>query len=165
VTTEAIAWDMHVVLVEPEIPHNTGAIARLCLATGSTLHLVGRLGFRIDDRSLKRAGLDYWQHTRILRHDTFDDFRQTFDGPVFAYSKAGTSSLFSVAIPNRAALVFGSETRGLPDRFRSGADPLIAIPIWDERVRSLNLATAVGIVLYDAIRQCESRRQERAAEG
>lgn len=156
--------DLHVVLIEPEIPHNTGAIGRLCLATGSTLHLVGRLGFRLDDRTVRRAGLDYWEHLTIRRHDDFAQFRRHFDGPIFLYSARATRCYSDVEVPPRAALVFGGETNGLPPSLREGPDPCLTIPILDARVRSLNLATAVAIVLYDAL----SRRGwsiETAGEG
>ena len=146
---------MHVVLVEPEIPHNTGAIGRLCIATGATLHLVGRLGFHLDERAIRRAGLDYWQHVNVLQHASFEGFRQVYDGPVNLYSARATEPYTKAPIPPRIALVFGSETRGLPATLLQGNDPKYRIPIYDERVRSLNLATAVGIVLYDAVRQLE----------
>lgn len=152
--------ELHVVLVEPEIPHNTGAIGRLCIATGATLHLVGRLGFHLDERAIRRAGLDYWQHVTVHQHASFEAFRQFYDGPVHLYSARATEPYTKAPIPRRIALVFGSETRGLPATLLQGNDATFRIPIYDERVRSLNLATAVGIVLYDAVRQLEAETAE-----
>ena len=142
-------------LVEPEIPHNTGAIGRLCVATGATLHLVGRLGFHLNERAIRRSGLDYWQHVNLHQHASFEAFRQFYDGPVHLYSARAIKSYTTAPIPRRIALVFGSETRGLPATLLQGNDAAYRIPIYDERVRSLNLATAVGIVLFDAVRQLD----------
>jgi tRNA (cytidine/uridine-2'-O-)-methyltransferase len=144
---------LHVVLVEPEIPHNTGAIARLCLATRAQLHLVGRLGFRIDDKSLRRAGLDYWQHVQIQQHPTFDDFAASFAGSIFLYEARTGIDYDQSRIDGPTALVFGSETRGLSDSILTRGLPTYRLPIYDDRVRSLNLANTVGIVLYDALAQ------------
>ncbi len=147
---------LDVVLVEPEIPHNTGAIARLCLATRSRLHLVGRLGFRIDEKSVRRAGLDYWQHVPITHHDTFDDFCMKFSGAILLYESKSGVDYDQSRIDGPTALVFGSESRGLSETILSGSLPIYRLPIYDEKVRSLNLATTVGIVLYDAVRQLRS---------
>jgi tRNA (cytidine/uridine-2'-O-)-methyltransferase len=147
--------EVHVVLVEPEIPHNTGAIGRLCVATGATLHLVGRLGFHIDERSVRRAGLDYWQFIKIEQHPDFEAFKKRYEGPIYLYSARAKEPYTKAPIPRRIALVFGSETRGLPASLLQGEHPAYRIPIYDERVRSLNLATAVGIVLYDVVRQLD----------
>ncbi len=145
----------HVVLVEPEIPPNTGNIARLCAATGSKLHLVGPLGFRLTDRELKRAGLDYWEAVDMVRHDDFDSFLASVK-PVrfFLFSARGTLSYLDVSFRQGDALVFGGESRGLPDEvMKKHAGNMLAIPIKNDAVRSLNLATAAGIVLYEALRQ------------
>jgi tRNA (cytidine/uridine-2'-O-)-methyltransferase len=114
---------LHVALLEPEIPPNTGNIARLCAATNTALHVVGATGFRMDDRTLRRAGLDYWDHVSLFRHIDLD-------------------------------LIFGPETRGIPaDVLSANADRCLTIPMANPNVRSLNLSTSVGIVLYEAIRQ------------
>lgn len=151
---------LHVALWEPEIPPNTGNVARLCAATGARLHLIGRLGFRLDDKSLKRAGLDYWPAVDVVRHTTFEEFEGVLQSP-----GTGVPGLWVVETPavipyTRAefrdgdCLLFGAESKGLPagvrDRFR---DRLIGIPMPTGKVRSLNLATSVGIVLYEALRQ------------
>ena len=149
----------HVVLVEPEIPPNTGNIARLCAATGSTLHLVGQLGFRLNDRELKRAGLDYWDSVNMVRHQTFREFTAALPASrLFFYSTRGDRSYSAVEYEPGDALVFGSETSGLPDEILD-ANPgrVLAIPMRTDHVRSLNLATAVGIVLYEALRQQAAR--------
>lgn len=148
-----MAQDLTVVLYEPDIPHNTGAIARLCVATCSRLCLVGRLGFQLDDRRVRRAGLDYWEHCQLSHLADWSTVEQTWPTrPAFFFSAHASKSYTAVEFPGDALLVFGSEERGLPPRFLGGPNCL-KIPIWDERVRSLNLATAVGIVLYEAIRQ------------
>lgn len=155
-TKEAILtapWRYHVVLVEPEIPQNTGAIARMCVATRSVLHLVGRLGFHLDERSLRRAGLDYWEHVRLVRHDDWSSFRSSIDLPIYLFSARAGETLGQSSFPRSACLVFGNESRGLPNGIKNENFPAYRIPIYDDRVRSLNLATAVGIVLYEAIRQ------------
>lgn len=146
---------LHIVLVEPEIPPNTGNVARLCAATGAALHLVEPLGFAIDDRSLKRAGLDYWERMHVVIHRDLDAFLQTpiarrmwllstraharYDGAAFAYGDA---------------LVFGRETKGLPqellDRF---SERTLRIPMREGSVRSINLSTAVGIVTFAALQR------------
>ncbi|OGV68913.1 MAG: tRNA (uridine(34)/cytosine(34)/5-carboxymethylaminomethyluridine(34)-2'-O)-methyltransferase TrmL [Lentisphaerae bacterium RIFOXYA12_FULL_48_11] len=145
----------HVVLVEPEIPPNTGNIARLCAATGSTLHLVGPLGFRLTDRELKRAGLDYWESVDLVRHDNFESFLSALKPErCFLFSARGKRSYLDVSFKPGDALVFGGESRGLPgDIMRDHSDKVLAIPMKNDAVRSLNLATAVGIVLYEALRQ------------
>ena len=143
-----------VVLVEPEIPENTGTIARLCVATRAELHLVGRLGFQLNHRRLKRAGLDYWEHVRLSRHIDFAACReQAPDAEVHFFSARASRPFTEARIPPGALLTFGSETRGLPSDLLTQTDRCWRIPIFDDRVRSLNLACAVAIVLYEAIRQ------------
>ncbi len=146
----------HVALVEPEIPPNTGNIARLCAATGSTLHLVGQLGFRLTDRHLKRAGLDYWDAVKLVRHGDFDSFASALSpARFFFFSTRGGRLYTDVKYQHGDVLIFGSETRGLPQEIlRNHAGDVLAIPVRADRVRSLNLATAVAIVLYEALRQC-----------
>jgi tRNA (cytidine/uridine-2'-O-)-methyltransferase len=147
----------HLVLYEPEVPANTGNIGRLCVATGATLHLVGRLGFRLDDRSLRRAGLDYWPLVRLVRHDTLAEFEASH--PVerlFCLSAHATARYTQVRYQPGDAFLFGSESRGLPPEVLARhAGRVITIPQPTGQVRSLNLATAAGIVLYEALRQVE----------
>jgi tRNA (cytidine/uridine-2'-O-)-methyltransferase len=144
----------NVVLVEPEIPPNTGNIGRLCLATGSTLHLVKPLGFSIDDRTLKRAGLDYWKEVDLQLWDSFDDLRRSHesDSRFFFLTTKSTRAYYDVHFRAGDFLVFGRETKGLPESLLAAhADELLTIPM--RGTRSLNLATAVGIVLFEAMRQ------------
>jgi tRNA (cytidine/uridine-2'-O-)-methyltransferase len=146
---------LHVALLEPEIPPNTGNVARLCAATGATLHLVGRLGFRLDDRSLRRAGVDSWPEVDWHRHATLADF-ETFlgDRRVFCFTAHATRSYTSVTYRAGDCLLFGNESQGLPaGLLQRHADRVLGIPMPAGKVRSLNLATAVGIVLYEALRQ------------
>ena len=149
---------MHVALWEPEIPPNTGNIARLSAATGTTLHLIGRLGFRLDDRSLRRAGLDYWHAVEMQRHATLEEFEASRAGQrVFCLSAHGAASYTSVQYQRGDVLLFGSESRGLRDDVLTRyAGRALTIPMTGTAVRSLNLATAVGIVLYEALRQLEA---------
>ena len=146
---------MHVVLVAPEIPQNTGSIGRLCVATGSRLHLIDPLGFTIDDRHLRRAGLDYWRHVDIVRHPGWEAFEATRPaGRILCFSARATRSYTTVRYRADDVLVFGSESRGLPPAIRSAyADATFGIPLASEHVRSLNLANAVAIVLYEGLRQ------------
>jgi len=144
-----------VVLVEPQIPPNTGNIARLCAGTGTALHLVEPLGFPITDAKLKRAGLDYWDALDIRRHENFEAWlRSTAPARFFLFSTAGTRSYLDAQYAPGDALVFGSETHGLPDALlKAHADRVFGIPIRTEHVRSLNLSSAVAIVVYEALRQ------------
>jgi tRNA (cytidine/uridine-2'-O-)-methyltransferase len=144
----------NVVLVEPEIPPNTGNIGRLCLATGSTLHLVKPLGFSIDNRELKRAGLDYWKEVDVRLWDSFEELRRGSKGTARFFFLTTKSSRAYYDVNFRAGdfLVFGRETKGLPEPLLAGyPDDLLTIPM--RGTRSLNLATAVGIVLFEAMRQ------------
>ena len=146
---------LHVVLVEPEIPPNTGNIARLCAATNTQLHVVGVTGFRMDDRTLKRAGLDYWDEVALHRHIDLDDLYSKYPTGRFLYLTTKSDRNYA-DFPFRDGdfLVFGPETRGLPEELLAANEPnSITIPMSNPRVRSLNLATSVGIVLYEAIRQ------------
>jgi tRNA (cytidine/uridine-2'-O-)-methyltransferase len=144
----------NVVLVEPEIPPNTGNIGRLCLATGSTLHLVKPLGFSIDDRTLKRAGLDYWKEVDVRLWDSFTELHAARSGEArFFFLTTKTERAYSdVQFIKGDFLVFGRETKGLPEPLlKAHAQELLTIPM--RGTRSLNLATAVGIVLFEAVRQ------------
>jgi len=143
----------NVVLVEPEIPPNTGNVGRLCLATRSTLHLVGPLGFSLDDRQLKRAGLDYWDEVDVRKWSTLDELQQANASARFFYlTTKAKLPYFEVTFRPRDFLVFGRETKGLPERVLSeNCESCITIPM--HGTRSLNLATAVAIVLFEAMRQ------------
>lgn len=145
---------MHIVLVEPEIPNNTGNISRTCSVTGSTLHLVRPLGFSTDDKHLKRAGLDYWQYLDLHYWDSFDELQAAYPEGRFWY--ASTKARHSYADARFAAgdfLVFGKETKGLPEELLAAhAEQAIRIPMQPD-IRSLNLANSVAIVLYEALRQ------------
>ena len=145
---------MHVALVEPEIPPNTGSIARLCAATETPLHLIGRLGFSIDDKHLKRAGLDYWPYVDVHQHADWASFAARVPGRRLAFSARATQPYTAAVFQPDDVLVFGCETRGLPPAIKTElAASLYAIPIPSPHVRSLNLATAVAVVLYEARRQ------------
>ena len=175
---------LHVALWEPEIPPNTGNVARLCAATGTRLHLIGRLGFRLDDKALKRAGLDYWPAVDVVRHVTFEEFEKNLTPNPFPKREGEPESsspsllgkgvgglgsslprIWVVETPaeksyTRAAfrdgdcLLFGNESSGLPAAVRERfAGRVVGIPMPTGKVRSLNLATAVGVVLYEALRQ------------
>lgn len=149
-----MAAPFHVILVEPEIPQNTGNISRTCAATGSTLHLVGKLGFSLDDKYLKRAGLDYWHLLSLHRHDTLEECLAFLNHPQCFYLSTKAPSCYSaVEYPPGCALIFGKETRGLPeDLLREKRQSCVRIPMMDD-ARSLNLSNAVAIVLYEALRQ------------
>ena len=146
---------LHLALWEPEIPPNTGNVARLCAATGTVLHLVGRLGFRTDDKSLKRAGLDYWEAVEVRYHETFADFEQCLGSERLICIETPATKLYTQAIfTDEMCLLFGSESKGLPESVRQRyAERTFGIPMPTGKVRSLNLATAAGIVLYEALRQ------------
>jgi tRNA (cytidine/uridine-2'-O-)-methyltransferase len=175
---------LHVALWEPEIPPNTGNVARLCAATGTRLHLIGRLGFRLDDRSLRRAGIDYWHAVDVVTHVTFADFERELAkcralASVEAHHATAlalgrdceaseahhATSIWAIETPavvpyTRAefadgdCLLFGSESSGLPPSLRERfAERTVGVPMPTGAVRSLNLATTVGIVLYDALRR------------
>ncbi|MCA1658136.1 MAG: tRNA (cytidine(34)-2'-O)-methyltransferase [Verrucomicrobiaceae bacterium] len=143
----------NVVLIEPEIPPNTGNIGRLCLATGSTLHLVKPLGFSIDDRELKRAGLDYWKEVNVRLWDSFEDLADAHPPPRFFFlTTKSQRAYYEVRFEPGDFLVFGRETRGLPEALLAAhAGQLLTIPM--QGTRSLNLATAVAIVVFEAVRQ------------
>jgi tRNA (cytidine/uridine-2'-O-)-methyltransferase len=149
---------LHVALWEPEIPPNTGNIARLCAATGASLHLIGRLGFRLDDRSLKRAGLDYWASIEPRRHRDLAEFEAAFTGSrIFCFSARAQQIYTKVAYRPDDVLLFGGESFGLPEEVHERhRERSLVIPMPAGKVRSLNLASAVGIVVYEALRQLQS---------
>ncbi|MBX3216347.1 MAG: tRNA (cytidine(34)-2'-O)-methyltransferase [Labilithrix sp.] len=154
----------HLVLVEPEIPPNTGNVARLGAATGSPLHLVGRLGFRIDEQSVRRAGVDYWHLVDVRTHVDFPQFVHTFEkespsGRLFLFSALAERSYLDAGFQPGDALVFGKESVGLSEELTTKyADRLVGIPTLGA-VRSLNLANAVGIALFEALRQAGALAQ------
>lgn len=143
----------NVVLVEPEIPPNTGNTARLCLATGSTLHLVKPFGFTLDDKQLKRAGLDYWDEVDVRTWDSFVALQQAnADARYFFLTTKSSRPYYDAKFSPGDFLVFGRETKGLPEALlRANEEVCLTIPM--QGTRSLNLATAVGIVLFEAVRQ------------
>jgi tRNA (cytidine/uridine-2'-O-)-methyltransferase len=150
---------LHVVLVEPEIPPNTGNIGRLCLATGSHLHLVKPLGFSIDDRTLKRAGLDYWKDVQVTVWESLAELQSAqAEGSRFFYlTTKAQRSYWDAEFRDGDFLVFGRETKGLPEPLlAANVETTLTIPMQGS-TRSLNLATAVGIVLYEAVRQLTRR--------
>lgn len=146
---------LHIVLVEPQIPPNTGNIARLCAATGCALHLVEPLGFAIDDRALKRAGLDYWDALHVVVHPTLDAFFTQFaPGRCWLLSTRATRNYRDAEFATGDALVFGKETAGLPgDLLAAHPDRSLRIPMRAGAVRSINLSTSVGVVAYEALAQ------------
>jgi tRNA (cytidine/uridine-2'-O-)-methyltransferase len=150
----------HVALVEPEIPPNTGNIARVCAATLTPLHIVGATGFRMDDRTLKRAGLDYWDEVELYRHIDMDALYSSLPASRFLYFTTKVERPYTDwRFQGGDCLVFGPETRGLPARLlEANSDRCLTIPMANERVRSLNLATSVGIALYEALRQERSAK-------
>lgn len=156
-----LAVPFHVVLVEPEIPPNTGSIARLCAATQSPLHLVGKLGFRIDEHSVRRAGVDYWHLVTVHQHVDFAHFEQAFaeaspQGRCWVFTAHAATSHVAARFAPGDALVFGKESVGLPEELVARfVDTALAIPTLGA-VRSLNLANAVSIGLYEALRQVDA---------
>jgi tRNA (cytidine/uridine-2'-O-)-methyltransferase len=150
--------ERHVVLIAPEIHWNTGNIGRTCLATGAFLHLIKPLGFSLESRELKRAGLDYWKKVKVAVWNDFDIFLQKIapkEGEVVVFSKTGPKPFWSMPSAPRLFLIFGSETRGLPKTiFRRYPDAIYHIPVMAD-TRSLNLSTAAGIGLYESLRSAK----------
>ena len=145
----------HIVLVEPEIPPNTGSIARLCGATGAVLHLVHPLGFRVDDKHLKRAGLDYWPYVDIRHWESLDAFLTAADERLLNFFTTKVDRpYFQARFAPGSFLVFGKETKGLPEEILAlYQEHCYTIPMVNPKIRSINLAMCAGIVLYEAIRQ------------
>lgn len=146
--------ELNIVLHQPEIPQNTGNIARTCAATGASLHLIRPLGFKIDDAKLKRAGLDYWHSLDIYYYDGLDDFFEKHpDADFFCFSTKAPRPYTDIAYPDNCFLMFGKETRGLPEDFlRANYDRCVRIPMRDG-LRSLNLSNSAAIAVYEALRQ------------
>ncbi len=144
---------MEIILYEPEIPPNTGNIGRLCAALGLRLNLIEPLGFKIDDKQLKRAGLDYWPHLDLALWPNWKSFKNNWlGGKLYGTSARGGELYCSVKIPADAGLVFGPETRGLPEAVKKEMAGLLRVPIRQE-VRSINLAACVGLITGEALRQ------------
>jgi len=143
----------NIVLYEPEIPPNTGNIARLCLATNSTLHLIKPLGFEITNKQLKRAGLDYWKHVDVRVYESFEELQKKYANGNFYYLTTKSKKIYSdFHFKEGDLFVFGPESRGLPEKYVK-QENAITIPMFSDKVRSINLATAVSVVLYEGIRQ------------
>lgn len=147
---------LHVALVEPEIAWNTGNAGRTCLAAGARLHLVGPLGFSLDEKRLRRAGLDYWEFVAPELHPDLAEFEERIPSlgrPYFFSAEAGRS-LYDTRIEEHAVFLFGKESVGFSDSIRERyRDQLVRIPQFDPRIRSLNLSTCIGIAVYEAVRQ------------
>lgn len=145
----------NIVLIEPEIPPNTGNIARLCAATGAHLHLVGKLGFSIDDKAVRRAGLDYWPYVKLHQWASLEDLQARFpEGRYWYMSKKAERNYTQVEFQKGDFLVFGKETLGLPeDVLEKVGEQALRIPIFTPHVRSLNLANSAAIILFEALRQ------------
>lgn len=156
---------LHIALIEPRIPPNTGNIARLCAATDTSLHLVEPLGFSIDDTTLKRAGLDYWESVDLWVHPGWRSFREAISRERCLYFSArATRPLEEAKFRSNSVLVFGNENTGLPDRIlEKHPEECFMIPMPSGKVRSLNLSTAAGIVLYEALRQLGAKEAARLA--
>ena len=146
--------DINIVLVEPEIPQNTGNIARTCAATGASLHLVKPLGFEIDDRELKRAGLDYWDKLDITYYENLDDFfAKNPDADFYCFTTKARHVYSDISYPKRVFLMFGKETKGLPEELLfANPDRCVRIPMRDT-LRSLNLSNSAAIAVYEVFRQ------------
>lgn len=146
--------DVNIVLHEPEIPQNTGNISRTCAATHSALHLIRPLGFSLDDRYLKRAGLDYWQYLELYVYDNLEEFYEKNPGADCWYFSTKASLCYTdAAYPEKVYLMFGKETKGLPEELlRAHYDRTVRIPMWED-LRSLNLSNSVAVGVYEVLRQ------------
>ena len=145
----------NIVLIEPEIPNNTGNIGRLSLATGCNLHLVKPFGFEIDDSRVKRAGLDYWKHINLFIYDDIDDFFKKNKNAKMAFlSSHGTKDYWDIEYQEDLFLVFGKESKGLPKVITEpNSDKLYKIPLFSQHIRSINIANAVSATVYEGVRQ------------
>jgi len=160
---------LHVVLVHPEIHWNTGNAGRSCLAAGATLHLIEPLGFSLDEKQVRRAGLDYWEHVDLRVWAGWDDFEAELPrlGEPFLFSTHGARSFWDAPFggSDSVALIFGRETGGLPEHLRRRyRDRVVSMPMLSPRVRSLNLSTCVGIALYEVLRQRRARASPRLGD-
>lgn len=155
---------LNIVLVEPEIPQNTGNIARTCAATGARLHLVGPMGFKVDDKKLKRAGLDYWYLLDITYYQSTDELFIKNSGEFFYFTTKARKTYCDIAYPDGAYLVFGKETKGLPESLLAeNPDRCVRIPMRDG-ARSLNLSNSVAVAVYEALRQQEFPKLTKTGE-
>ena len=147
--------NLNIVLFEPEIPQNTGNIGRTCVLTNSKLHLIKPLGFNLDDKAVKRAGLDYWQYLDMEVHETYEDFRKKYiDGNFYFSTTKGKKIYTEVSYKDGDFIIFGKESAGLPDYIRNdNVDSLIRVPMLESSTRSLNLSNTVAILAYEALRQ------------
>ena len=144
---------INVVLLEPEIPQNTGNISRTCAATGATLHLIRPVGFEISDRTLKRAGLDYWKFLDVRYYDNIEEFYQKNTGAFWYFTTKADKKYTDVCYTGDVYLIFGNETKGLPEELlKANRESCVRIPMLDE-IRSLNLSNAAAIAVYEALRQ------------
>ena len=144
---------LNIVLVEPEIPQNTGNIARTCAATGASLHLIEPLGFEISDRYLRRAGLDYWQYLDLHIYPNLEDFFQKNEGNYYFFTTKAKKTYTDISYEGQVYLFFGKETRGLPeDLLRAHLDAALRLPML-ERIRSLNLSNTVAVATFEVLRQ------------
>ena len=144
---------INIVMVEPEIPQNTGNVARTCAATGARLHLVGPMGFKIDDRKLKRAGLDYWHYLDITYYDCLEDFFKKNSGEFYYFTTKGRNTYSDIDYPDNVYLFFGKETKGLPEELLiKNPERCVRIPMAED-IRSLNLSNSVAIAVYEVLRQ------------
>lgn len=147
--------NLNIVLFEPEIPQNTGNIARTCVLTNSKLHLIKPLGFSLDEKHLRRAGLDYWKYLDMEIHESYHELREKYKDGVFYFSTTKAKNYYSdVEFKSGDFIVFGRESSGLPDRIRdSDPDRCIRVPMLETSTRSLNLSNTVSIIAYEALRQ------------
>lgn len=147
----------NIVLIEPEIPNNTGNIGRLSLGTGSTLHLVKPFGFELNDKRVKRAGLDYWQHLNVIIYESVEDFFLQHKGKEMAFlSSHGEKKHWNIPFKKNMFLVFGKESVGLSKQIlENNKEHLYKIPLYSEHIRSLNIANAVSIVVYEGLRHLQ----------
>ena len=157
--------NINIVLLEPEIPQNTGNIARTCAATGASLHLIEPLGFRIDDAKLKRAGLDYWHQLDITYYKNFDDFyARNPDAQIYYFSTKAPQKYTDIKFPEKVYLMFGKETKGLPEELlRDNKSHCVRIPMRDS-LRSLNLSISAAIAVYEVFRQRDFEGLREAGE-
>ncbi len=145
--------EINIVMVEPEIPQNTGNVARTCAATGARLHLVGPMGFKIDDKKLKRAGLDYWHYLDITYYKDINEFFAKNNGEFFYFTTKARKAHSDIKYPDKCFLLFGKETKGLPEELLlKNPDRCVRIPMMGE-IRSLNLSNSVAIAVYETLRQ------------